>query len=275
MLAWLVARQIMGRVCIDANPGAAQKSFLSNLPPVANIAHRGASKSAAEHTLAAYELALSRGADVLELDLRATSDEVLLLAHDADLERTLGIPLTLISTPWVEIRARTGDRAPLRLEQVLQKFGTARLNLELKDDRPSAARALVDTLHAHNAEDRVLVASRHHHMLVEFRKLSQGRIATSASMREVLTFRFCQLMGRSCHTPFAALQIPPLGWLGLTGSEFISHAHSQGIAVHFWTVDDPARQRELIAAGADGIMTNEPETLAKVLGSRGDSRGPR
>lgn len=269
MLAWLVARQIMGRVCIDAKPNAPQKSLLSRLPRVANIAHRGASKRAAEHTLAAYELALAQGADVLELDLRATLDEVLLLAHDENLERTLGIPLTLSSTPWAEILARAGDRAPLRLEQVLERFEATQLNLELKDDSPSAARALIDVLRTQHAEDRVLVASRHHHMLVEFRKLSQGRIATSASMREVLTFKFCQLMGRSCPTAFEALQIPPLGWLGLTSPSFMSQAREHGVAVHFWTVDDPVRQRELIESGADGIMTNEPETLARVIASQG------
>ena len=76
-------------------------------------------------------------------------------------------------------------------------------------------------------------------------------------------------MKRACPTDYSALQLPTLGWLGLTSSEFIRGAHDRGLAVHFWTVDDPERMRALIAAGADGVMTNRPDVLAWVLeGSR-------
>ena len=95
LLSLIVVLWVMGRVCIAAKPEGLQKSprpaFFEGLPPVLNIAHRGASKRAAEHTLEAYELGLRQGADVLELDLRATSDGVLVVAHDARLERTLGL----------------------------------------------------------------------------------------------------------------------------------------------------------------------------------------
>jgi acyl-CoA thioesterase-1 len=62
-----------------------------------------------------------------------------------------------------------------------------------------------------------------------------------------------------------ALQLPPIGWLGLTGAAFVEHAHRQGLVVHYWTIDDPARQRELLLAGADGIMTNQPAVLQRTL----------
>lgn len=64
------------------------------LPPYTRptlIAHRGASGDAAEHTLAAYELALQQGADFVEPDLQMTKDGVLVCMHDTTLERTTDV----------------------------------------------------------------------------------------------------------------------------------------------------------------------------------------
>jgi glycerophosphoryl diester phosphodiesterase len=57
----------------------------------ANVAHRGASAYAPEHTLAAYRLALAQGADFVEQDLAVTKDGVLICLHDPSLERTTDV----------------------------------------------------------------------------------------------------------------------------------------------------------------------------------------
>jgi glycerophosphoryl diester phosphodiesterase len=269
-LAAFCIRAIMGRVCTGANPPPGQKAtlpFFEGLPRVLNIAHRGASKRAAEHSTEAYELGLRQGAHILELDLRSTRDRVLVVAHDRDLERTAGIQASLAELSWAELNDLAGARAPLRLDAVLTQFPAARFNLELKDAALDGARVLAQLLSDLGARDRVLVASAHREVLDEFRKVCQGAVPTSASTSEVLDYHFCYLLGQSCPTPFAALQLPPLDWLGLTRPEFIRHAQARGLVVHFWTIDDEARMRSLIDAGADGIMTNDPELLASVLGS--------
>lgn len=258
----------MGRVCTDANPaGAAAGSaaFFRQLPAVLNMAHRGASRDAPEHSLRAYELALEQGAHVLELDLRATRDGVLVLAHDASLERTLGLDRRWAELSWQEAQQLSGERAPLRLEDVLAGFPEVHLNLELKDESLAAARSLAELLRAKLAEGRVLVASAHDEVLREFRSQSRGAVATSAAKREALLFHACYLIGKSCPAPFVALQLPAIGWLGLTDAAFVEHAHRQGLVVHYWTIDDPERQRQLLLAGADGIMTNQPAVLQRTL----------
>lgn len=268
-LAALGIRAIMGRICTGANPPPVQNAtlpFFEGLPRVLNIAHRGASKRAAEHSAEAYELALRQGTHILELDLRSTRDQVLVVAHDRDLERTAGIQASLAALSWAELSALAGERTPLRLDAVLGRFPAARFNLELKDESVDAARVLAQLIAELGAERRVLVASAHREALEEFREASRGAVPTSASTSEVLGYHFCYLLGRSCPTPFVALQVPPLDWLGLTRPEFIGHAQGRGLVVHFWTIDDEARMRSLIQAGADGIMTNDPELLATVLG---------
>src|SRR6185436_339106 len=140
----------------------------------------GASKQAPEHSLQAYALALAEGADVLELDLRSTSDRVLVVAHDATLERTLGLPQRWSQLSWAEAQALAGAKAPPRLDDVLERFPEAHLNLELKDEDLAVARRLAELIRTAGVERRVLVASMHAPMLREFRQASHGTVATSA-----------------------------------------------------------------------------------------------
>ena len=55
------------------------------------IAHRGASSYRPEHTLAAYELAITLGADFIEPDLVSTADGVLVARHESNIARTTDI----------------------------------------------------------------------------------------------------------------------------------------------------------------------------------------
>lgn len=266
----VVASAIMGRVCTDAKAAALQNfrglPFFAGLPRVLNVAHRGASKLMPEHSLAAYALALEQGAHVLELDLRLLADGELVVAHDRTLKRTLGMDVAFATLGLAELEHLAGDRTPPTLDQVLTDFPGARFNLELKDAGLEAPRALARLVSRREVQSRVLVASTDRAVLTEFRRATSGAVATSASAEEALDYSFCYWMRRTCPTAYSALQLPALGWLGLTSSAFIRGAHDRGLAVHFWTVDDPERMRTLIAAGADGVMTNRPDVLAQVLG---------
>jgi glycerophosphoryl diester phosphodiesterase len=259
----------MGRVCTDAKALAFRNTralpFFQGLPPVSNIAHRGASALAPEHSLRAYELALAQGAHVLELDLRLTRDAVLMVAHDRTLRRTAGREEAWSELTRAQIAELLGSRMPLDVDQVLERFPAARFNLELKDETLDAARVLARALGRHGAEGRVLVASRHVRVLEELRTLTRGAVATSASTDEALDYYCCYLMGRFCTGQYSALQLPALGVLGITSARFIARAHEQGLAVHYWTIDEPADMGELVARGADGIMTNRPDRLTLVL----------
>ena len=240
-------------------------AFFTGLPSVLNIAHRGASHAAQEHTLEAYALALEQGADVLELDVHATKDGILVVAHDADLERTVGIRARIAELDWQELTTLAGERAPLTLDAVFQRFPRAHFNLELKPERDDVAAALARAISQHALAERVIVASFHVDTLAAFRRASGGTIATSAAMSESVSFLLCYLMQRRCRVPFDLLQLPARFpyWLGT--EPFNRFVHEQGLKVQYWTVDDPTLMRTLIEAGADGIMTNRPEQLARVL----------
>ena len=71
-------------------------------PKKLNVAHRGASAYAPEHTLAAYRLAIEQGADFVEQDLAVTKDGVLICLHDPSLERTTDVE-TKFPTRFTEV----------------------------------------------------------------------------------------------------------------------------------------------------------------------------
>lgn len=271
-LVWLglgLIRAVWPSEAAAPRENRAASAFFTGLPPVLNIAHRGASTAAPEHTLEAYSLALRQGADVLELDVHATLDDVLVVAHDANLERTVGIQARIEALRWQELATLAGARAPLRLDDVFERFPQAHFNLELKPERDSVAAALARVIEAHSLSERVIVASFHGDTLAAFRRASGGKIGTSAAMPESVSFLLCYLVQRPCDVPFDLLQLParfPF-WLGTP--RFNRFVHEQGLKIQYWTVDDPAKMQTLLEAGADGLMTNRPDLLSSVLISLG------
>jgi len=99
--AWGLGLSLVG---IMSASGAAQYS-----KPKTNVAHRGASAYAPEHTLAAYRLAIEMGADYVEQDLAVTKDGILICLHDGSLERTTNVETVFpdrVSTQTIEGKTR-------------------------------------------------------------------------------------------------------------------------------------------------------------------------
>jgi glycerophosphoryl diester phosphodiesterase len=119
----------------------------------------------------------------------------------------------------------------------------------------------------HGAHSRVLVAAAHTPLVVHFRKLSRGRVATSAGRREVASFWTRSRLGRAPRSvPYRALQVPmTYGPLSIVTRHFVTHAHQAGAQVHVWTVDCENTMRQLIALGVDGLMSDRPDRLISVV----------
>jgi glycerophosphoryl diester phosphodiesterase len=152
------------------------------------MAHRGASEELPENTLPAFARALEQGADVLETDLRFTRDDVILLMHDATVERTTNgagavSEMTLAEVKKLRTRAplphaaREGREGVPTLEELLQfTRGDVPLALELKDDRflhPRDAQCLIDLLGKYDALDTTVLVSFSLARMQTFRPLSR------------------------------------------------------------------------------------------------------
>lgn len=264
-------------------PPVQPPEFLAS-PPVTIIAHRGASGHAPENTLAAFQRAVEMGADIVELDLQLTADGRLVVLHDDTVDRTTNGRGSVLDLSLAEIKALdagygfavAAGEFPFRgagltvptLEEVLEAFPTAALNLEMKAPAgPPIADALAAVLRRYRAEDRVLVASFNPEILRRFRELMPG-VPTSLAENEARTFYLLHrvFLDRWYRSPGVALQVPEWsGAIHVVTPSFIAAARRLGLKVHVWTVNDPGDMRRLVDLGVDGIITAFPDRLAAVL----------
>lgn len=250
------------------------------------FAHRGGAKLAPENTLVAFEQGVSFGADCLELDIQMTSDGEVVVIHDPTVNRTTNgrgpvASYTLDQLRHLDAGYRfTGDDGqtyPFRgrgitiptLGEVLERFPTLRINIDLKASDPTRERRLWDLIQEHEAQDRVLVASGDMHPpIARFRLLSGGRIATSASNVEVRNFVLSMLFrtaGR-LRPAYDALQVPETyHGLRIVSPAMLTIARRFDLDVHVWTIDEPGQMRRLLGWGVDGVMSDRPDLLAREL----------
>jgi glycerophosphoryl diester phosphodiesterase len=238
-------------------------------------AHRGASAEYPENTMEAFRRALECGVDALEMDIHATADGVLVVHHDPDGKRMCGVARPIASVTWDELRswnaganfvARDGTRpfarAPLRIprfEDVVTEFAGVPLNVDLKHD---IAVATVTLLRRLGAEARVCLASFDVRTMRRVRALGYAG-PTALSRAEVIASLMLPALVRRgpLRVRAARAQLP----LSLGHRLIIRHMQALGLAVDYWTVDDPQLARRLVQLGADGIMTNDPARVVPVV----------
>jgi glycerophosphoryl diester phosphodiesterase len=240
------------------------------------FAHRGGAYhpelEGLENTLAAFRHADQLGYGYLETDVHATRDGALLAFHDAVLDRVTDLRGRIENLTVAEVgEALVGGRERVpTLARLFEEFPTARFNIDVK--AAAAVPLLARFLDEHDAWDRVLVGSFSARRLNHFRRLTGGRVPTSAHPLEVIAFRFLpsgRLADRLTRGRVAALQIPlRRGPLVVATRGLVRRAHAAGKHVHVWTVDDPDEIRALLDRGVDGVMTDRTDILKEVLVQR-------
>jgi glycerophosphoryl diester phosphodiesterase len=161
------------------------------------------------------------------------------------------------------------------LSEVLEAFPGVVLNLDIKRTAPEVTayeRLVADEIREHGRTDDVIVASFSDAATAEFAKwapevaIAAGTDATTEFYNRVQAGAPAQDdIGR-----YVALQPPArLGPLTVVDERFIDDAHSSGLAVHVWTVDEPTEMDHLVNIGVDGIISDTPSVLAAELGRLG------
>jgi glycerophosphoryl diester phosphodiesterase len=250
-----------------------------------NIAHRGGAGIAPENTLEGFREGLRVGAGVLELDVHTTADGHVVVIHDPAVDRTTDGTGEVREMPLAEIKRLDagyrftrdeGGTFPFRgqglriptLEEVYDEFTEVPINVEIKGERPGIEEAVWRIIEEAGAEDRALVVSENTPTIRRFREVSGGRVATASSSVEMISFYLLSRLGlsRSARPRYQALQGPETyHGLRIVTPGFIRAAHELGLRVDVWTIDSEADMRRLLGYGVDGIMTDRPDVLAKLL----------
>ncbi|HWQ45416.1 MAG TPA: glycerophosphodiester phosphodiesterase [Longilinea sp.] len=249
-----------------------------------NIAHRGGGGLWPQNTMFAYQHAVELGADVLEMDIHTSSDGVLVVIHDDVVdERTNGRgpihTLTLKELKALDAgytwTADHGKTFPFRgqgitiptLEEVFVAYPQMHLNIDMKQVDPPLVDKLEYLISKYHMEDKVLAAAFQTENVNSFRRL-KPEMVTAACQSETIKFLLKLSFGawRSYKPAGRVFQIPEQnGIIRVLTPQFVKAAHALGMRVDVWTVDKEEDMRRMIKMGVDGLISDRPDIVKKVL----------
>jgi glycerophosphoryl diester phosphodiesterase len=264
------------------------------------LAHRGASETAPEHTLAAYRAALAGGADGLECDVRLTSDGVPVCIHDRRVNRTSngrGVVSSLELADLAELdfsvsrRRRRGAWQQVPPEEV-DRDGAGVLTLErLLDvvlDHGSPVELVIETKHptrhGPSVEWRVLELLRRYGLdrppapgrptvrLMSFSALALNRVQQLAPGLPTV-FLVNRLLSSlaSGRLPAGADTVGPSISALRHSPRYVERVHRRGQQVYVWTVNTAEDVEVCRRAGVDAVITDRPRAVRALLEQGGSA----
>ena len=228
--------------------------------------HRGGAEEATENTLEAFQHASNMGFTFMETDVQATKDGQVVVFHDLDLSRMANVNKTVNDLSFdtlQEINLLGGGKVPT-LKELLSSFPDLRFNIDIKTE--NAVEETILIIKELNAFNRVCLASFSSSRLNRIRNIAGPECCTSMGQYEAIN-----LMLRSLGLPAPksvghCAQVPVSQWgIPVVTKRFISCAHYENKLVHVWTIDEEEEMDNLIKLGVDGLMTDRPSVLYKVL----------
>jgi len=232
------------------------------------IAHRGASADAPEHTIAAFELALTQGADGIQLDIHLSADGQPVVIHDFTLERTTdgAGPVTehcvrelkrLDAGGWRDRRFR-GQRVQT-LQEVLERFrDRARFWIDLRGGTglyPGIEERVVSMVEIYDVVDRALIQSFDYEALTRVRALNRAIEVGALLTRPPL--------GGLVRPEVTDAICPDVELLTV---DLLAEIRRADLACYVWTANEAAQMDRLVEWGVSGIITDRPGLLRARLG---------
>jgi glycerophosphoryl diester phosphodiesterase len=270
--------------------GAAPDKGSTTDSTVLNIGHRGASGYAPEHTFASYDLAIEQGADYIEIDLQMTADGVLVAMHDDTLDRTAtapeGVPEEYCTGLVIEKTLEqikqcdvgswfgpeyAGQQIPT-LEEIFQRYGTS-VNYYIETKNPEAAPGMEEEL-LRLMDEYGLIKPAEKRWQVLIQSFSAESLMTIHEMNPDLPLIQLFSSTETSQTIRDQLDLVSTYAVGIGPSmtdvdaALVKAAHALCLDVHPYTVNEKADMRALIDLGVDGMFTNFPDRLEKLLGKR-------
>jgi glycerophosphoryl diester phosphodiesterase len=258
-------------------------AFFSATRPLV-VAHRGGNGLWPENTLLAFREAAALGVDVLEMDVHSTKDDILVVLHDDTVDRTTNGDGAVRDLTLAEVQALdagyhwtaddgasnpyrgAGARVPT-LEEVFLALPEQRMNIEIKQFDPPITELLCHAIREHDMEERALIASFDPATMAAFRAQCP-KVATAATAPEIRRFLTMHTLylGNLFRGVAEGFEVPPrMGDLEIVTPDFVGEAHSHNIRILVWTVNEESEMKRLVDLGVDGILTDYPDRLMRLL----------
>jgi len=236
------------------------------------VAHRGDSSRAPENTLIAFRLGAAAKADMIELDYFHAAGGEPVVFHDKNLKRTTDAAKTLgrADTPisevslddlkkldagsWFNARFR-GSKIPT-LEESLDVI-QATTSFTLIEHKDGDAKTCIELLNRKKMLEDVAVMSFNWSYVADCRALSDKLALGALGGKEFTAEKLDEI---------EKLNVQFIGWdHNYIGKPQIAEAHRRGFRLYVYTVDDPIKAGKLLSWGIDGIITNRPLQMRRLV----------
>jgi glycerophosphoryl diester phosphodiesterase len=251
----------------------------SNGPPYV-VAHRGVSAKAPENTLASFERAADvSGIDMIELDVRLSKDEEVIVLHDRTLQRTStgNGPARNYSREEI-LRFDAGSwfhpmfshqRIPTLCE-VFQRVGDRLwVDVEIKSDwihrEPPGLleEKVLDVVHRCGMDERVLFSSFDHQLLATIKKMEPSAVT---GVLYNFSHDFARSPSKLAERVGASVFVCAKRELT---RRMVDDAHRHGIAVYVYTLNSVQDAQRMLTYGVDGILSNNADDILPVVKNHG------
>lgn len=239
------------------------------------VAHRGASASAPENTLAAFSLAWKQQADAVELDIYRTRDGKIVVIHDPSTRRTTGRDRRVADSTLAELKsldagawkgaAWKGERIPSLREVLAAKPANKRIFIEIKcgpEVLPELRRVIQESGQA--ATGLALIAFNYETLKQAKEQCPQlpAYWLISSNRRNGQPPSIDALLDKAREAHFDGLD---LSYRFVVDRPTVDRIHRAGLKLYAWTVNDPEIARSLVELGFDGITTDSPGLVREQL----------
>ena len=233
-------------------------------------AHRGFSQLFPENTLLAFQGAIKTGVDRIELDLRVSADEKLVVFHDETLDRTTNGKGKVSDYRLDELKKLDagswkghefyGEKIPTLEEVFKLAKGNCFINIDLKDSK--AVQPMVELAEKTDMIDQIVITGKIPECTRDIRTWNKrvsmfyefpNEIVINFPLQAVRKIREENLPGSLIH--YAA-----------ANDAFIRESKLHGLSVSTWGVLSEKDMQSLIDLGVDAIMTDNLDLLNKIIG---------
>jgi glycerophosphoryl diester phosphodiesterase len=228
------------------------------MPKPLVIAHRGDSSRALENSLDAFRLALSLPVDMIEFDIRKSRDNVLYVMHDKETGRTADGSLDIekaVSDDISRLRLKNGEAIPMLNDVLILVDGKVGLNIEIKSRGAGALTAA--HLVGSGYRGKVLISSFKEEEVIGARRVMPD-VPVAGIFDTFIPAEVGVYKAKGYH--LISLNRKTVS------KELVTLCHNKNIAVYVWTVDQEEKAEELFSWGVDGIYSNNPGMLRRVVG---------
>jgi glycerophosphoryl diester phosphodiesterase len=271
-----------------AIPAASAAGTNSTAPDekIINVAHRGASGYAPEHTMASYELGREVKADYIEIDLQMTKDGVLVAMHDTTVNRTTNgtgsvADLTLEQIKELDAGSWFNERNPDKakdeyvglkvptLEEIFERFGrSTNYYIETKSPAiyPGMEEELLKLIDQYNLtgvngrSSKVLIQSFYPASLQLIHEMNPNVPLVQLLSRPAL--------GAEADAELAQIKEYAVGVgpsFARVNEEYVQKVRAEGLQIHPYTVNTKENMRRALDWGVNGVFTDYPDLFAEVI----------